>query len=149
LNLDPRAQAVFWTAVQGFITGAILSLLDALSNTNADTINMTWLRALGFSVLTAGIAGAVSALHNFPLGRKGMPKLQPNPPVVALPESPPPPPPPEPAPEPDPAPEPEPPVDPDPTPVADPAPADEPPTDAPPTDEGDDSVHEAPPPPKK
>lgn len=74
--MTPQLRAVIRTAMQGFVFGVILALGQTqLSSSNS--VDMNWLKALAISLVSAGVMGAISALHNFVIDPSKIPSLAP------------------------------------------------------------------------
>lgn len=75
--MSDKLNRVLRTGIAGFLTGAI----TALSSTQVDWAhaNLDVVRVLAVAVFSAGVAGAVSAIHNYILDPSVVPSLAPAP----------------------------------------------------------------------
>lgn len=79
--MNDKLARIMRTAMQGFVSGAVLAL--AQSQFDLATItNVTIVKGLVFSLVLAGVTGAVSAIHNLLVDPSFIPSLAPKEPAA-------------------------------------------------------------------
>jgi peptidoglycan/LPS O-acetylase OafA/YrhL len=76
MEMNDQLRRVLRTIGQGFVTGALLALYQQIQNPIAH-LDMTWARAFAWALVTGGVAGVVSAGHNFVLDPSPVPSMAP------------------------------------------------------------------------
>lgn len=76
--MNDQLKRVLRTALQGFVSGLALALAN--SQVNYAEINLDAAKLLVIALVTAGVSGAVSAVHNYILDPSDVPSLAPKPP---------------------------------------------------------------------